>query len=476
MTETTQVPYDVIVVGAGISGLSTAYELHRRGARVLLLEAGTAPGGAMQSQRFDGGFQVENGPNTVVSRSVELEQHLSDLGILEQRVVADRAGARRFILYNGVPTLIPTSPGALVNSPLLSTGGKARMLAEPLIPKASTPDESVAAFFQRRLGSEVFEHLVDPFVSGVYAGDPRELSMRATFPTLWQAEQRGGSLIPGMLSAPRKPRPAASPAANGNADGKGNGSKRPRSVMMNFTGGLSMWAQAIADQMGEQAVWYNSPVTRLAIASPGWAVTVQRDGTPQTLHTQIVVLAVPTSVLADLLAPLDVATADVLRPIFYPPLAMVHLGFRKQDVDHPLDGFGMLCPAREQRRMLGVLFPSSLFPGRAPEGMHLTTTFVGGARAPHLAQQDDAALIAMVRDELRSTLGVRGAPTFKHVVHWRQAIPQYRAGYQQVLDALHRCESLFAGLHIIGNFRDGVSVEQCWRKGHTLGQELPLPR
>ncbi len=474
MAETTQPTYDAIVVGAGISGLSTAYELHRRGARVLVLEASNTPGGAMQSQRFDSGFQVENGPNTVVSRSAELEQHLSDLGILAQRVVADRAGARRFILHNGVPTLIPTSPGALVNSPLLSTAGKARMLAEPLIPKASTPDESVAAFFQRRLGSEVFEHLVDPFVSGVYAGDPRELSMRATFPSLWQAEQRGGSLIPGMLSAPRKPRPAAPPVANG--DAHGNGGKRPRSVMMNFTGGLSLWAQAMADQMGEQAVWYNSPVTGVAVNAPGWAVTVQRDGVPQTLHTQLVVSAVPTGVLADLLEPLDVATADILRPIFYPPLAMVHLGFHKQDVEHPLDGFGMLCPAREQRQILGVLFPSSLFPGRAPEGMHLTTTFVGGARAPHLAHHDDEALIELVLGELRATLGVRGAPTFQHVVHWRQAIPQYRAGYQQVLDALQRCEALFAGLHIIGNFRDGVSVEQCWRKGHTLGQELPLHR
>lgn len=180
--DTLATDYDVLVVGAGISGLAAAYALHQRGARVVVVEARNEVGGSIRSEVTPEGFVVENGPNTVVNRDPAIWQQLSALGIEAERLTADRRSGKRYIVLNGKPTLIPTSPPALIKSDLLSPIAKLRMLAEPLLPPARTPDESVAAFFARRIGREPMQHLVDPFVSGIYAGDPQALSVQATFP------------------------------------------------------------------------------------------------------------------------------------------------------------------------------------------------------------------------------------------------------------------------------------------------------
>jgi oxygen-dependent protoporphyrinogen oxidase len=455
--------YDCIIVGAGISGLSAAYELHRRGASLLVVESQAEPGGSMRSERTAEGFVLENGPNTVVSSSPALEQHFADLGIADERIVADRRGARRYILLDGQLELIPTSPPAFLRSSLLSNTAKLRLLAEPLLPRANTPDESVETFFTRRLGSEPARRLVDPFVSGVYAGNPKELSVKSTFPAIWEAEQEAGSVILGMIRrASRQKKQRSGP--------------RKRSEMMSFRNGLATWPQAIVQALGSERVWFNSPASALQTDGQTWQLMVTRDGQEQTLTARRVVLAVPAHVAAKLVAGLDEVAAQALRGIPYPPMAVVHLGYRRADVAHPLDGFGMLCPSREGRKILGTLWPSSLFEGRAPDDMVLTTSFVGGARMPEQANQDQEELIESVAAEQQAIVGARAEPVFAHVAHWSSAISQYLAGHTGRMDKLERLEAMFHGLHLIGNYRDGVSVEKCWHKGHDLGLNLPLPQ
>ncbi len=449
--------YDCIVVGAGISGLSAAYELHKRGARVLVVEAQDKPGGSMRSARTSEGFIVENGPNTVVSNDPAMDEQIAELGIADERIVADRKGARRYILLRGKPELIPMSPPGLVKTPLLSTTAKLRMLTEPFWPRAVTPDESVAMFFARRLGSEPAQRLIDPFVSGVYAGNPHELSIRAVFPTLWQAEQQHGSILRGMLAKRKK-----------------SDQPRKRSEMLSFRDGLETWPRALAQALGDERVWFNTPATTLRPTDQGWHLEVRRDGQETTLHARRVVLAVPAHVAAKLVSNLDTAAAQALDGIAYPPLAVVHLGYRRADVEHPLDGFGMLCPSGEQRRILGTLWPSSLFPQRAPDDTVLLSSFVGGAQAPHLARQDDEELIESVAHEQRELVGARGEPVFARVARWENAIAQYNAGHAQRIQVLDDLESSFAGLYLLGNYRGGVSVERCWHKGRDLGQQVPL--
>lgn len=459
--------FDCIIVGAGISGLSVAHELQQRGASLLVVEGQSVPGGSMRSEQTADGFILENGPNTVLSSDPALQEHFAELGLASERIVADRKGARRFVVHHGDPTLLPMSPPTFFRTPLLSTPAKLRLLAELVLPRARTSDESITMFFSRRLGPEPMRMVADPFVSGVYAGDPNELSVQATFPTLWEADQQYGSIVRGMFALARKRKKERA------ASGQG---KRRRSEMISFRTGLMSWPQAIADRLGPERLWFNTPASTLEHSDGGWRVTVQRNGQAETLYAPQVVLALPAPGAAELVAGLDDMAAEALRAIPYPPLAIVHLGYRREDVAHPLDGFGLLCPSHEDRRILGTLWPSSIFPDRAPDGMVLTTSFVGGARRPELARQDGEELVEMVMQEQRELLGAHGEPTFVKVAHWDQAIAQYNAGHLQRIAELERLESLFYGLHLIGNYRDGVSVERCWHKGHELGQSLPLPQ
>jgi protoporphyrinogen/coproporphyrinogen III oxidase len=449
--------YDVVVVGGGISGLSAAYRLGRRGLEVLLVEATPHVGGAMRSVAVDG-FILDCGPNTVASGDPALWQEFAELGIEGARLTADRRGGRRFILLNGEPELIPTTPGAILRSPLLSPAAKLRVLAEPLLPRGAVEDESVASFFARRLGREPAERLVDPFVSGVYGGDPRATSVRAAFPSIWGAERRAGSLLAGMLSAGRPAGPR-----------RAKGAPRSRSVLFNFSGGMESWPRAYARALGPERVWTEAPAAALRPAFSGWQVDVRRGGRTLTVDAGAVVLATPAYASADLLEGLDVQAARALRAIPYAPMAVVHLGYACGQVAHPLDGFGLLCPAVERRQVLGILWPSSLFPGRAPEGAALTASFIGGARMPQLAALDDGALVALARAEHEAILGATGAPQLAHVTRWPQAIPQYLAGHRARVSELDRLEAAWPGLHVVGNYRDGVSVERCWRRGVAVG-------
>jgi oxygen-dependent protoporphyrinogen oxidase len=316
----------------------------------------------------------------------------------------------------------------------------------------------VASFFARRLGPEPAERLADPFVSGVYGGDPRATSMRAAFPTLWGAERRAGSLLAGMLSAPRlvAPRPA-------------RGEPRPRSLLFNFGGGMASWPRAYARALGPERVWTGATATALRPAFGRWQLEVRRGAEALAVEAGAVVLATPAYVSAGLLEGLDAEAARALRAIPYAPMAVVHLGYARGQVAHPLDGFGLLCPAMERRQVLGILWPSSLFLGRAPEGAVLTASFIGGARMPQLAALDDDRLAAIARAEHEAILGASGPPRLAHVARWPQAIPQYLAGHATRLGELRRLEAAWPGLHLLGNYRDGVSVEKCWRRGAELG-------
>lgn len=451
--------YDSVVIGGGISGLSAAYALQRRGQDVLLLEAGAEVGGAIRSVRTSDGYVLDCGPNTVTSKDPALWQEFADLEIAERRLTADRTGARRFILLNGKPALIPTGPNQMFGTPLLSLPGKLRVLAEPLIPRAATGDESVASFFSRRIGREAADRLVDPFVSGVYAGDPAATSIKAAFPSLWEAEQRAGSVVRGMISRPR----SATPKPQG---------PRERSVLFNFTDGLAEWPRALANALGPARAWCNAPVRELRPAGAGWQITLERGGRSEVIEVRTVVLATPAFVTADLIAAWAPEAAQALRGIPYAPSAVVHLGFKREQVAHPLDGFGLLAPAVERRNFLGILFSSSLFPGRAPEGHVLTTTIIGGARAPHLVRESEGELVALALREHVEVLGAHGVPTFSHVTRWERAIPQYVAGHDTRIAALERLEAAHPHLVLIGNYRGGVGVEKCYHNAHATAERL----
>lgn len=443
-------PPDCLVVGAGISGLASAWFLARRGVNVRVLEAANEPGGVMRSVR-DGGFLVETGPNSTLVRGGAFDEIVHGLGLAPELLVADPAARRRYVVQHGAPVALPGNPLAFFTTPVFSLGAKLRIFAEPWHRRARE-EETVAQFVRRRLGPEFLDWAIDPFVSGVYAGDPERLSVRAAVPKIYALEARHGSLIVGALARLLRGRAGGPP---------------PGGQLVSFRGGMQTLPVAIARELGERVV-PGAAVTGLTRAGDGWIVqTAGREH-----RARQVVLALPAHAAARLLEPLSAAAARELAAIVYAPIASVGLGFHRAQIRHALDGFGMLIPRRENRQTLGVLFSSTLFPGRAPDDHALLTAFIGGARHPGLAQADDGAVIERILADLRPLLGVEGAPVMTRVTRWTRAIPQYELGHLERLARLDAALAALPGLHLRANYRDGISVADCVQNAQALAVRI----
>lgn len=431
---------EIIVIGAGISGLATAWFLKQCGHQVRVLEAAAEPGGCLRTIARDG-FLIEAGPNSTLSKGGAFDDLVRGVGLSAEQVEGNPLAKRRFIVKGGAPMALPGSPVAFLRTPLFSARGKLRLLAEPFIGRAPT-EETVAQFVRRRLGQEFLDWAIDPFVSGVYAGDPDKLSARAATAKVYALEAEHGSLIRGALAR----------AFRGKASGP-----QPVGRLVSFRHGMQALPRAIVAALGD-AVQSGVGAQALARTADGrWQV---RAGAA-VIETDRVVLAVAAEQAAQLLAPLDAALAAELRAIRYPPVMSVALGYARGQVRHALDGFGMLIPRREQRRTLGALFSSTLFPGRAPEGRVLLTAFIGGARNEAVAQWDDATVLAAVQADLRELLGIDGEPVLALVNRWPRAIPQYELGHLARIERIDTALAKFPGLHTRANWRDGISVADC---------------
>lgn len=421
----------VAIVGGGVTGLAAAYRLHSRGHLVTLYEAAPRVGGVVRTERRDG-YLAEAGPNSLAEPAALAMALLDELGLVGRRVEAAPNARTRYILRAGRPVPLPSSPGALLSSGAFSLRAKLAILREPFVRRSDPAvEESVAAFFSRRLGTEVLAYAAEPFVGGIYAGDPAALSMRHALPRLYRLEQEHGSLVRGAVAKGQKPQPPIS-----------------------FPNGLGELPLTLAERLGDR-IRLSTPVQGITRRASGWLV---RGADGETRHDALI-LAVPAHVLGAL--PVEGAAGPgpaELAAIPYAPVAVVVLGFRRDDVAHPLDGFGLLVPAVERRRILGTLFSSSLFPGRAPPAHVTLTTFVGGARQPELAALEAGALVTLVRDEIAESLGARGEPTFRHVVRWPRAIPQYVLGYGRWLSLMADIETANPGLVLAGSYRGGIAL------------------
>ncbi|MDZ7631647.1 MAG: protoporphyrinogen oxidase [Gemmatimonadaceae bacterium] len=362
----------VVVCGAGLTGLTTAWYLRRAGASVTIVEASDAVGGVMGTTRRDG-YLVEHGPNSAML-TAPMAQLVDALGLTPQLRVAAPQAQRRYIVRAGRALAVPASPGAMLRSPLFSLGAKLRLLAEPFISRRhGGADESVASFVRRRLGREPLTWAVDPFVSGVYAGDPEHLSVTHAFPRLAALEREHGSLVRGMIAGARKSRVASGEP----------GLTSGRATMVSFADGMGTLPQAIAHDLTDVEMLLGTRVTAIDTSAGVARVEVVQDGDSRMLDADAVVSTVPTHAFAAIRLPAAVAASRAqLASLPYPAVSSLALGFRRADVSHALDGFGCLIPSAERRDTLGVLFSSTLFDGRAPEGDVLLTCFVGGVRHP----------------------------------------------------------------------------------------------
>jgi len=433
---------DVLVIGGGLTGLAAAFAFHRQQASVCLLECHPSWGGAVQTVSRQG-YLVEEGPNTLL-----LLDLFSELGLTEDLVEAGDEAKKRFLVRDGQMLSVPMSPLDLIQTPLFSTGAKLRLLGEPFR-SPCPPDATLATFIRHRLGPEILDQAVQPLISGIYAGDPERLSVRHAFPTLAELEAAGGSLLGGVFKQRKQPKP-----------------DKIKRRLVSFRNGLQALPHALAQSLGD-ACHCSVSLKKIHPKTTAWDVGFEDEaGREQSVLARRLVTAIPAHCLKDLPWTNDWDTCfEPLAELPYSPVSVVALGFSREAVCHPLDGFGVLIPETENLQVLGTLFSSTLFPGRAPEGKVLLTSFIGGRLHPERAEGSDETLVGRVLPVLEKLLGCTGPPEFVHIRRWPRAIPQMEQDHQRFLDSFDSLETRLPGLQILGNFRHGISAPQCLLAG-----------
>jgi oxygen-dependent protoporphyrinogen oxidase len=459
----------VAIIGAGITGLTAAFYLKRKGIPVMVYEAGGRIGGVIQSIRQDG-FLAECGPNTLLETSPKIAQLVRDAGLESRRLDSDpKAGARYVVRYRR-PVAMPSSQLGIFTSELLSAKAKFALLREPFVPaRRDGREESIAEFVVRRLNREFLDQMIDALVAGVYAGDPYKLSVQQAFPRLAELEARYGSLIKGQIFGARE-RKARGEIA------------KDRAPKFSFDEGLQVLPDALAAQL-EDSLKLNTAVTKMMQTGDGWRVTTAKAET----EFGAVIYCGTAHKLAELkiggtgFQPVsmqtephrqDACATTPFSEIRYPPVASVVLGFRREDIAHSCRGYGMLIPKIEGFKILGTIFSSALFPNRAPVGHVLLTSYVGGERYPELASLPPEKLVELVCEDLRVLLGVRGRPVFQHCALYPKAIPQYNVGYGKFKDVMNEIEAKARGLFFAGHYRDGVSLGDSIVSGCNIAERV----
>jgi protoporphyrinogen/coproporphyrinogen III oxidase len=441
-----------LAVGGGISGLICAYALQKAGVEALLVEASTRPGGVITSVRRDG-FLLELGPQSFSGTS-QLRSLCVELGIADQLLEAP-ARAPRYVLLNGKLRAVPMSPPAFFTSSLVN-GSTKWALVRDIFGRSAPPeaDESVASFVRRKFSDQLLDRLVGPFVSGVYAGDPEKLSIRSAFPQLYEAEKAASSIVRGMMRlAKNKKEP------------------RERATLNTFREGNETLARTLAGRLGAKLLTKTAAAKICRQNDGSFHISLEGDSN-DSVSAKSVVFATPTDATGRMLAQLDPSFEPLLTTVEYAAVAVVSLGYAKKDVGHSLEGFGFLVPRSSGLRILGTVWNSSLFPGRAPEGSALLTTFVGGATDPGAAKLSSEELSRLVHREITPLLALRNSPIFCKVTIWPRALPQYNLGHADRLASLYKNLARFPGLFLTGNYLRGPAIGACVEQALAVAEEV----
>jgi oxygen-dependent protoporphyrinogen oxidase len=447
------------IVGAGISGLATAQAVLTRkpDAEITLFEADQRVGGKVWTEFSADGYLCEGGVNGFLNKIPRTLELCKETGV--SPIPADAAAQKRYVYSRGELHKLPEKPPQFLTSRLLTVPGRLRVIYEMIAGGTDNPDETLAQFATRRLGSEAFDRLIDPMASGVFAGNADELSLKSCFPRIHEIEMEYGSLIRGLIKLQKK----AKREGNKNTPGPG-----PGGILTSFDNGMSALTDKLAEQLG----------SRIRIATA--VQNIDRNGKRYTLQlgdgseeeSDALILAAPAHAQARMLQAMDPELSGLLEEIPYPALSVVCFGYKKQRVGQVLDGFGFLVPSKEQRAVLGTIVDSNVFAGRAPEDSILLRSMVGGARTPEFALLPDEQLISRVRSDLQDILGLTAEPDFIRIFRHTRAIPQYVVGHAARLEVINERLQQHPGLVLTGNAFKGVSLNDCVVNAMKTAQSL----
>ncbi len=455
---TKKIETDVLVVGAGISGLATAHFLKKNGSDALILEKEDRAGGSIQSEIKDG-FLIEYGPNSTLDTSPILHELFEDVNIESQMEYANEKSNNRYILRDGKLNALPMKPMAFLKTPHFSAGAKLRLIKEPFI-SASEPEEeeNLAQFVSRRLGKEFLDYAIDPFVAGVYAGVPEQLSVKSAFPKLYALEQNYGSILKGTILGARERK-------------KRKETSKQSAKLFSFPSGMQTMISALKKEFTD-SLHLNSHIQNITKENGQYKIDFIASGEKYTVNAKNILTTIPVEGYWDLPGQFFTPLLPELKKIESPPVSMVYFGFYDNPASRPLDGFGFLIPRKENRRILGTIWSSTIFSQRAPEGGVALTTFVGGTRQPENALLPEDQLVDVVRKDLEDILGIQKKPDLIEIRVWPKAIPQYNLGHQQIIDEVERFENENPGVYLSGNFRGGISVGDCIKQAKSMAERI----
>jgi len=433
----------IAIIGAGITGLTLGELLSREGIDFRLYEGSDRTGGNIQTLKA-GEYILEKGPNSLIMNDF-LFEWLTGLGIDDQVVYASSAAKKRYILKGGTYRSLPGGPLSLLTNSSLSWKAKIRLWNEPKQPLEEIENESIDHFFRRRLGDEVTDYLVYPFISGIYAGDPEALLVSEAFPNLLAWEQEYGSILKGFMRSRKV---------------------QQHKGTFSFRRGLGQLVKVLTRKI-EDRIYMKTEISSIKPIGSEWEVTTENG---ESQRYKYVVSTIPAYRLSKILMMDDEEFTESLSQISYPPVSMTYTAYKKSAVGHPLDGFGALHNQLEDSYSLGTIFSSTVFPGRCPDDEVLMTTFVGGALHREKAQEGDENIFEGVWEDHQRLLQVSEKPVFRHLVRWPRAIPQYD---RDVLGVRSLQENIYRkGLFLGGNWTGGISVGSCIKHAHYLFEEL----
>ncbi len=444
----------ILVIGAGITGLATAHWLNKDGYNVTIVEAKSKVGGSMVTEK-ENGYLIDFGPNSGLETSPLIKILVEDLNLKEQFIYGNKEGNKRYILKNDELQALPMNPKDFLSTKLFSTKAKLRLALEPFVGKSKDGYyQSISEFVTRRLGREFLDYAINPFVAGVYAGNPDKLSVKSAFPKLYRLEELYGGLIKGTIKGARERK-------------KSGEKSKQDAAMFSFVDGMVTLPKAIHSEFGDK-VLLNSSVISVDKINDKFEITYNQNGTQTKLEADLVISTAPSYITSKIFSNFDSELSNHLSKIYYPPVMVLYLGYDKKDIGQPLDGFGFLIPSKEKKNFLGALWSSVIFDNRAPEGKAAFTLFIGGARSPELLSDDNSKLIDDVVKEFESLMHIKGKHEFIKSNFWNKAIPQYNIGYVEHENYFKQFEEKNPGIILGGNYVGGISIGDCIKSSEIL--------